>query len=223
MVLRSLQCLVPLWAIACALGAAPLVLAADPWEEDIRKFEQADEQTPPPANPILFVGSSTIRLWDVAKWFPDQPVINRGFGGSTVADVVRYVDRIVLKYKPRAIVFYSGDNDIAGGKTPEQVAADFTALLKAIRAAKPTVPVIFLPTKPSIQRWSLVEKMRDSNRRIKTLGDSDPNLIYADTSTPMLGDDGKPRAELFQADGLHLSDAGYKLWTSIVKPLLETK
>ncbi len=210
-------------AMALALGVAPLAVAADAFEEDIRKFEELDRKTPPPANPIVFVGSSTIRLWDVAKWFPDLPVINRGFGGSTVADVVRYVDRIVLNYKPRAIVFYSGDNDIAGGKTPEQVAADFTALLQAIRVELPTVPVVFLPTKPSIQRWNLVEKMRDSNRRIKALTENDPNLIYADTSTSMLGDDGKPRAELFQADGLHLNDSGYKLWTSIVKPLIEPK
>ncbi len=85
------------------------------------------------------------------------------------------------------------------------------------------MPIVFLPTKPSIQRWQLVEKMRDSNRRIKQLCESDPHLIYVDTATPLLGDDGKPRAELFQSDGLHLNDAGYKLWTSIVKPLLEPK
>ena len=200
------------------------VAAGGFWEDDIKKFETLDQQTPPPANPILFVGSfHDPVVGRLTKSFPGLPVINRGFGGSTVADVVHYADRIVLNYKPRAIVFYSGDNDIAGGKTPEQVAADFTALLKAIRAELPTVPVIFLPTKPSIQRWSLVEKMRDSNRRIKVLAADDPNLIYADTSTPMLGDDGKPRAELFQADGLHLSEAGYKLWTSIVKPLIEPK
>ena len=207
----------------CRIWQRSLALAAEPWEEDIQKFEQSDRQQPPPDHPIVFVGSSTIRLWDLAKSFPDLPAINRGFGGSTVADVVRYVDRIVLRYKPRAIVFYSGDNDIAGGKTPEQVAADFAALHKAIRAELPDVPIVFLPTKPSIQRWQLVEKMRDSNRRIKQLCESDPHLIYVDTATPLLGDDGKPRAELFQSDGLHLNDAGYKLWTSIVKPLLEPK
>ncbi len=197
--------------------------AAEPWAEDIERFEQADKQNPPPDHPIVFVGSSSIRLWDLKKWFPDLPVVNRGFGGSTVADVVRYADRIVTNYRPRAIVFYSGDNDLAGGKSPEQVADDFAALLKAIRAAQPEVPVVFLPTKPSPLRWQLVDKQRDANRRIKQLCESDPHLIYADTATPLLGEDGKPRAELFQADGLHLNEAGYKLWTAIVLPLLAPK
>jgi lysophospholipase L1-like esterase len=209
--------------LPAAVRTARAVDAADPWEGEISAFERLDRQTPPPAEPILFVGSSSIRFWDLKKSFPDLPAINRGFGGSTVADVLRNVDRLVLKYKPPVIVFYSGDNDIAGGKTPEQVSADFAALLKRIRAELPQTRVIFLPTKPSNLRWKLVEKMRDSNARIKALAADDPLLIYVDVATPLLGADGKPRAELFRLDGLHLNDEGYELWTSIVKPYLEPK
>ena len=206
----------------CLAGPSPAAVAADAWEAEIRNFEELDRQSPPPANPILFVGSSSIRLWDVDRSFPGLPVLNRGFGGSTVADVVRYADRIVMNYKPRVIVFYSGDNDIAGGRAPEQVSADFAALLKAVRAELPDTRVVFLPTKPSI-RAGPGRKIRDSNRRIQALTKDDPLLIYADTAAPLLGDDGQPRAELYQADGLHLNEKGYELWTAIVKPLIEKR
>ncbi len=109
---------------------------------------------------ILFVGSSSIVRWDVAKWFPNMPVLNRGFGGSQIADSVHFAERIIVPYRPRTIVFYAGDNDLASGKTPEQVLADFKAFVSKVRASSPEAKIIYVGIKPSIKRWSLIATVR---------------------------------------------------------------
>ncbi len=173
-----------------------------------------------PANPILFVGSSTIRLWQTADAFPDLPIINRGFGGSTIADVNHFADRIVFKYKPRLIVFYAGDNDLAAGRTPDRVFGDFKTFVKSVRERLPGTPIIFLAIKPSPKRWSLRPLAQDVNALVEDLSKQDDNLTYIDTATPMLGPDGQPRKELFLPDDLHMNAKGYELWTKIIAPLV---
>jgi lysophospholipase L1-like esterase len=191
------------------------------WEKDIAAFEQQDKDNPPPKHAILFVGSSSIRRWDLAKSFPDLDVINRGFGGSQLADSVHFAPRIVLKHEPRLVVLYAGDNDIAAGKSPEQVADDFDGFVQAVHDKLPKTRILYLSIKPSIKRWQLVDKMRKANSLIEARCKQDDWLRYIDVATPLLGDDGKPRAELFVEDGLHLNDKGYALWASVLKPQLK--
>lgn len=210
-------------AIAGLLGIDSLLAADKPkgperWEPSIAKFEADDKANPPADGEIMFLGSSSIRMWDVRKWFPDMPVVNRGFGGSQIADSLFYAERIVVPRKPRVIVFYAGDNDIAGGKTPERVVADFQAFVAKIHKHLPKTRIVFVPIKPSISRWKLVEPMRKANGMIEEFCSRDDLLEYIDIDTPMIGSDGRPRKELFLKDGLHMSDAGYKIWTDLVMP-----
>src|SRR3954462_9550686 len=158
--------------IACGLAQSPQRCPAEQpsatktsadapprFESEITAFEAHDHKNAPPINPILFVGSSTIRLWQTADAFPDLPVINRGFGGSTIDDVNHYADRIVFKYKPHVIVFYSGDNDLAAGRTPERVFNDFVTFANSVHERLPDTRLIYLAIKPSIDRWKLWRQM----------------------------------------------------------------
>ena len=210
-------------ALMLALWAATVMAqeAEDRWEPSIRAFEEKDRANPPPEGGFVFVGSSTIAGWNLAKRFPDLPTINRGFGGSQMADAARYADRIVIPYRPRAVVLYSGDNDVAAGKSPYQVTADFRAFLAKVRAALPDTPVVFIPIKPSIARWKLVDRMRRANTLISRVIQRDEHCVYADIDWALLGPDGKPRPELFKEDGLHLNEDGYALWSSLLRPYVE--
>ena len=191
------------------------------WEETIKKFEARDEESPPAEGGALFIGSSSIRGWNLQKWFPrHEDTINRGFGGSHMADSTHYADRIAINYKPRVIFIYAGDNDINGGKTPQRVFDDYLAFVKKVHAELPKTRIAYIAIKPSISRWKLVEKMRAANTLVRKHSESAPRLEFIDIDTPMIGDDGKPRAELFVKDGLHLSDAGYQIWSDLVRPHL---
>ncbi len=138
----------------------------------------------------MFAGSSSIRLWDVEKYFPGLTIINRGFGGSQLSDLVRYADRIVIAYKPRIVVVYAGDNDIYGGATSEQVAIRFEQFVRTVRAALPEVRIIFIGIKPSLQRWTVVERMRLANGLIRGFAGHDDNIAFVDVDQAMLGWDG---------------------------------
>lgn len=186
------------------------------WESAIAAFEESDRDKTPQPGAVLFVGSSSIRGWDLEKHFPDVPTINRGFGGSQMSDAVYYADRIVIPYKPSVIVVYAGDNDIAAGESAEQVTKDFEQFVQTVHEQLPTARIIFVAIKPSIKRWNLVNQMRLANKAIRSLIEKDPLLGFVDIDTPMIGTDGKPRKELFAKDGLHLNDEGYALWSELV-------
>jgi lysophospholipase L1-like esterase len=190
------------------------------FESEITAFEAWDHKNAIPPNPILFVGSSTVRLWQTADAFPGMPVINRGFGGSTIADVNHYADRIVFKYKPRVIVFYSGDNDIAGSRSVDTVFAEFETFAKSVKERLPETPLIFLSVKPSIARWKLWSKMQDMNARVKDLARENRQITYIDTAPTLLGASGEPQKDLFRDDGLHMSPDGYAKWSALLLPTL---
>jgi hypothetical protein len=191
---------------------------AERWAETIAKFAEADENEPPPQGGILFVGSSSIRMWKLEKYFPDLPAINRGFGGSEICDSVFYFDKLVARHKPKVVVFYAGDNDMAGGKNAARVLTDFRSFDKLMKEKLPEARLVYIAIKPSIARWGLAGEMVDANRRIATACETDKRrLRFVDVWQPMLDEDGKPRKELFLKDGLHLNDAGYRLWTKLVE------
>lgn len=191
------------------------------FESEIAAFEKYDRHNAFPKKPVLFVGSSSVRLWKTADAFPDLPVINRGFGGSTIADVNHFFDRVVRKYHPKAIVFYSGDNDIAGGKSPQQVFADFKAFISKVHDQLPDTRVIVFSIKPSIARNKLWPKMQEVNTEIRKLAGTDPKLEFVDIAKPMLSQGDPPPSHLFMNDGLHLSATGYKLWNDALRPRLQ--
>lgn len=216
--------------LACALSAAQAPAPSQPapspherWEEEIRAFERADAKTPPPKGGILFVGSSSIRLWKtLAQDFPGLPVINRGFGGSQIADAVHFAPRIVIPYAPRLIVMYSGGNDINAGKSPEQVAADFRRFVETVHRALPETRIAYISIAGNPARWAQVDRVKRANALIEEYTKTDPRLEFIDVFSRMLGPDGLPRPEIFSQDRLHMNDAGYRLWTEIVRPYLKT-
>ncbi len=201
------------------------IKVADPdpnrFQDQISAFLQWDLKNSYPSDAILFIGSSSIRLWPTFKDFPDNPVINRGFGGSHISDVIFFYDHLVLKYQPLVIVFYAGDNDIAAGKSVEQVYEDYLKFLGKILTDLPHIKIIYIPIKPSISRWRFWPQMKEVNTLIDQLHQKDENLHYIDTATPMLDSSGNPKGRLFIEDGLHLNEAGYALWQSVLEPLLE--
>jgi len=207
--------LLMLAALATAQDAKP-----DRWEADIQAFEKKDKENPPPQGEIVFAGSSTMRMWKTAESFPDLKVINRGFGGSQMADSVKYADRIILPYKPRIVVVYAGSNDLASGKTPEKVLEDWEALVKKIHGALPKTRILFIGTKPTIRRWAMIDRQKKMNELLAAQVKGDKRLGFIETGAAFLGDDGKPRADLLLKDGLHLNPDGYKVLAGIVRPYL---
>lgn len=192
------------------------------FEADIVAFEKADATNPPPKNGILFIGSSSIRFWKtLAQDFPNKPVFNRGFGGSDLIDSVNYADRIIIPYHPRMIVLYAGTNDIARGKSPQQVFGDFKLFVSTVRAKLPEVRLAYIANATNPARWSMVEQVRETNKLIADYIKTVPNCVFIDVFPQMLGPDGQPKPDIYSKDRLHMNEKGYALWTGIVAPYLE--
>jgi lysophospholipase L1-like esterase len=197
--------------------------AHDVWAHAIADFEAADRANPPAPGAVLFVGSSSIQFWkSLAQDFPGVRTLNRGFGGSDLDDSTYYADRIVIPYKPRAIVVYAGDNDIMGGDSPAQVRDDFIAFVTRVRKALPNVPIAFVAIKPSIAREALMPKMHEADLLIAKYAASQHGITYLDVYTPMLDAKGQPRPELFIGDGLHMNHTGYEIWIGIIAPWIKS-
>ena len=196
---------------------------ADRWEAAIKAFEVQDQQSPPASEVNLFVGSSSIRLWKLDASFPKQACVNRGFGGSQLGDSVKYAERIVIAYKPRVVVVYAGDNDLNAGQTPAAVFTNYRAFRDKVHTAMPETKIVFVSIKPSPSRWKLREKALAANRLIRDEIAKGKNQVFIDVWTPMLGDNGMPRAELFLKDQLHMNDAGYAIWSKLVEPHLAAR
>jgi hypothetical protein len=190
------------------------------FEKDIAAFEAQDQASPPALGGTLFVGSSSITQWDVAREFADLKPVKRGYGGSHVSDTIHFAPRIIWPYKPSLIVFYAGDADVAGGKHAEQIAADTASLLALIRTTLPQTRVVVIGTKPSPLHWKHIDTIRKANALIKAGLARDPMTAFADVEAALLGADGKPRPELYQGNGLNLNDAGYRAWTAVLRPVV---
>ncbi len=192
------------------------------WEKDISHFEASDKTNPPPKGAILFIGSSSIRMWKtLAGDIPEHKVINRGFGGSEIADSVEFAERIVVPYAPKRIIMYAGGNDIHAKKTPEQVLADFKAFVEKIHRKLPETRVTFISIAPNPARWAELENVKAANFLIEQYTRSHPKLSFIDVFSGMLGKDGKPLPDIYLPDKLHMNPKGYALWASIIGPHLK--
>jgi len=199
--------------------------AAPPGPERFRSEIDAlvagDAVHPPPQHAVLFVGSSSIRLWTtLAEDFPGVATINRGFGGSRIADSTYYADAIIVPYHPSLIILYAGDNDVAEGRTPRQVIDDFKAFVARVRRDLPQVAIVYVSIKPSIARAAMWPQMRAANEGIAHWAGTQKEVTFVDVAAKMLDAHGKPRPELLREDGLHMLRAGYAVWIEALRPVL---
>jgi lysophospholipase L1-like esterase len=192
--------------------------AVDPrWRDTFAAFERADRQKPVPPGGVIFVGSSSIRLWDgLETQFDGQRVVKRGFGGARLSDCSAYLDRLVLAYRPRLVVLYAGDNDLANGRSPQAVLQSYIDFVEGVHRKLPETRIAYISIKPSPAREALLPRIRETNALIRRHNVGDERLDYIDVFSPMLDSNGRPRTELFRADRLHLDEEGYGLWREII-------
>jgi len=190
------------------------------FEPEIRAFERADSLHPPAQGGVLFLGSSSIRLWEsLEEDMAPLPVLNRGFGGSTLPEVLHYAERIVFPYRPALIVLYCGENDIQGGDLPEVVFQNFKRFVALCRERLPETPVVYLAMKPSPSRWAKWPAFEKGNAMIRRFAESQPGVHYLDLS-PLMLRQGRPDGGIFLPDSLHLNAEGYRRWTQVLQPFL---
>jgi lysophospholipase L1-like esterase len=196
---------------------------SQPFINDINLFKEIDKETPPPQNAILFIGSSSFTMWyDVNEHFPEFTIINRGFGGSTLEDQIRYVNDIVFPYSPKQIVIYCGENDFAASDTVtvEIVTNRFIELFSQIRTQLPEVPISYVSMKPSPSRWHLSAKFSEANHNIENYLVSQPKTSFISIWNVMLGSDSLPDMSIFLDDSLHMNYNGYEIWRKEIYPHL---
>jgi len=200
-------------------SASEYLAAKARWHNELAAFARADQQRFPAPGGVVFVGSSTVRMWkSLAQDFAGQAteIVNRGFGGSTLADCSLFARDLVVRYRPRQVLVYAGDNDLAEGRTPLQVLESFARFANTVRAELPDTRISFVSVKPSPSREHLLPLVRETNNVISAYLNRLPNSEYIDVYTPMIGADGRPRPELFRGDRLHLTAEGYRLWRSVI-------
>ena len=218
---RVVMLLLAVWVATLGLSAQGPV---DPnrWEPTIQKFEAEDKQNAPAKGGVVFIGSSSIARWsNLAESFPNLTVVNRGFGGSELADSAKYASRVVVPHAPRIVVLYAGENDLNRGVTPDVISADFGKFSGVIRKSLPSTRIVVIGLKPSLLRWKLRDGMHETNKLIRTRCAADRNCVYVDPWPSMIGKDGTPKPEFFVEDGLHMTPAGYKAWTQMLQPHLK--
>ncbi|MBK7807088.1 MAG: G-D-S-L family lipolytic protein [Saprospiraceae bacterium] len=191
--------------------------------QDIQNFKKEDSSHPPVKDIILFVGSSSFTYWkDVQKDLNNPMILNRGFGGSTLVDLWRYKDDVIFAYKPKQIVIYCGENDVASSEnvSSSEVAGRFKKLYKNIRKKYPDIPLAFISLKPSPSRWKMKDRMREANHLIRQFAEAENNLVFVDIWDKMLNENGYPKSEIFMADSLHMNKYGYEIWVRALNQVL---
>lgn len=191
-------------------------------EEEIQIYEELDRESPPPKGAIVVVGSSSIQNWreTIAEDFAPLTIIERGFGGSNMNDLLHFADRIVLPYKPRALIVYEGDNDIFGGIAPEKFRDAFLTFITKVHDNLPCCRIYFLSIKPSRERWKWWPMMKEANSLLEAECKKDKRLTFVDVASSMLDDKGLPRQEIFEEHDLHMSRAGYVVWRDALMSIL---
>ncbi len=204
-----------------AADAVDLAQRADRWQPKVERYLQRDQANPPPLNGIVFTGSSSIEMWtSLPADFPNLPVVRRGIGSTWLLDQLTLAPQLVYPLKPHTVVLYAGENDLQDNRTVADVVDAFQQVRAQLFSKLPSARLVFLALKPSPSRTAILEKMREANTRIAALCAEDPRCTFVDVFTPMLDASGQPRLELYLDDRLHMTPEGYRLWTSLVSPVL---
>ncbi len=221
--MNVLKSIVSIFLVFCC--ALPLFSQQEsyPFENEIVDFRQQDKQNMPAQGGILFIGSSSIRMWDdLEERFPEAPITKRGVGGCELSHFLAfYMDSIVYPYQAQHVFVYAGENDIVNGKSAKAVASNFKALWKLLRKHNPDVSVYFLAIKPSTSRLQWTDAFMDANQRIAKFLRNKKQGHYVDVATVVLNDEGIPDDSLFLGDQLHLNRQGYDRWEAVLKPYIE--
>ena len=207
----------------CWYGLALAQPVTRPFEKEVAAFARQDSLHPPPGKPILLIGSSSFTKWtDVQQYFPGYEMLNRGFGGSSLEDLIYYAPQILFAYTPRQIIVYGGENDLAASAQPSTklVLKRFKQLYRLIRNRWPSVPIVYISIKPSPARWQLESSFVEANERIKGFIQKQKDIQFLDLHTAMLTTEGKTRPELYIGDRLHMNAKGYEIWKNKLFPLL---
>ncbi|MFD2999659.1 SGNH/GDSL hydrolase family protein [Pontibacter toksunensis] len=206
----------------CCFSAAQAQENNPPFWNEIQEFKQQDSVQMPPKDAILFVGSSSFRMWEnMQEMFPSREVINRGFGGSNLLDLKHYLNDIVLPYQPKQIVIYSGENDIAPGTVhAQEVLTRFQDVFESIRKEMPQVQISFVSIKPSPSRWQHKATMEEANRLIRAYLKTQPRTSFINVYPLMLDRNRKPKSDIFLQDSLHMNNNGYQIWQKAISPYL---
>ena len=206
------------------LTATAQTTSTIPFQEEINVFIKKDSIAMPADNSILFVGSSSFNYWkDISNYFPGYPIINRGFGGSSLTDIIHFNQETILKYKPKQIYIYCGENDIAASDTisPQIVFERFKTLHSIIRThLGNNIPVMYVSIKPSVARWSMEDKFVTANSLIRNFINKQKQTQFLDVHSAMLDTNGEVYKDIFIADKLHMNAKGYAIWQKIIAPTL---
>jgi len=192
------------------------------FQNAIDQFIEQDNENVFPKNGVMMTGSSSIRFWTTMdNDFQNIPVLNRGFGGATIPEVLHFADKYIFHHEPQIIVFYCGENDISEGASPETVFASFKNFVKIIELKLPETKIVYISMKPSVARWNLWSQYQAGEKLIKAFVVENPKVEYMDASISMLEENGEVRKDIFVEDGLHMNAKGYEGWTNQLKPILE--
>lgn len=212
-------------SFVCILTAHAQYDRVKNWEEHFKQIHEKNRKEAPVTDCVLFIGSSTFRMWqDIQSYFPDSKIVNNAFGGSYLSDLIYYFKDIVLPHNPRQVVIYEGDNDLCSSKTPEEFMEDAVCLTRLIQLHFPKTSIVFVSIKPSPNRnISIRTKYKSANNLLKAYADSHDGITYVSIWDQMLDDKGNPNKKYFLEDGLHMNKSGYEVWQKALMPVILTK
>jgi lysophospholipase L1-like esterase len=209
--------------LSLIFGSSALLFGQEiPFQKEIKSLTERIDQAGWKANSFVFTGSSSVRLWkNIQEEFPEIPIINTGFGGSQTSDLLIHLDELVIRYSPKKVFIYEGDNDLNAGKEVSQIMEDIDSLITRIHQKLPETNIVLISTKPSPSRWQLKTSYTVLNDLMRQYATTHNQVNFMNVWNVMLDKSGRPISEIFIADSLHMNAKGYAIWNKSVIPFMK--